>query len=63
MIAALIRELNRKSPHLWEVKMDGFTYTILCEDSVFEDEESCERLMDLDEESCKAWLKELIRTV
>ena len=59
----LVKELNKRSPFLWEVITDGSRFSILCEESVFEDEHTDSRLEDLDQNECEHWLREILRTI
>ena len=59
----LVKELNKRSPFLWEITTDGSRFNILCEESVFEDERTDTQLEDLDQVECEHWLKEILRTI
>ena len=59
MIERLLKELNRKSDMLFEIMTDGMEYTIYCESSVLEDEESG-KLSGLSESDCIGWIKQFI---
>lgn len=60
---ALVKELNKRSPFLWEITTDGSRFTILCEESVFEDECTNTRLEDLNRNECEHWLKKILKTI
>lgn len=59
----LLKDINKRSPFLWEITTNGSRFSILCEDSVFEDEYTGSRLEDLDKDECDHWLKEILRTI
>ena len=55
----LLREINNNSPFLWEVRTEGWSYSILCDGKVAEDPETG----DMTEDSCVETLKEILRDV
>lgn len=59
----LLKDINKKSPFLWEIITDGSRFNILCEESVFEDEHTDTRLENLDHAECEHWLKEILRMI
>lgn len=61
MIAALAT-LNSNSPFLWEVRTDGKSYTILCEDAEVFDPDTGEYLTDISLNQCEVWLTNLNRS-
>lgn len=61
MIAALAT-LNNNSPFLWEVRTDGKSYTIMCEDAEVFDPDSGEYLTNMTAAECEVWLTNLNRS-
>ena len=59
----LLRKINRNSPFLWEVKMDGWNYSILCDGNVAEDPETGEPYLDMTEYECRKVLEEVLHDV
>lgn len=62
-ISNLLRKINRNSPFLWEVKTEGWNYSILCDGDVAEDPETGEPYLDMTEDGCVKMLKEILRDV
>lgn len=56
----LLRELNDVSPFVWEIRTDGYNYTIMCEGLEVHDPDSGRYLTDMSPENCEAWLKKLV---
>lgn len=54
-----LKELNHKSPFLWEIRTNGTTYTLYCEDGICEDDEYGQ-LSRMNEETCLHWLNKII---
>lgn len=61
MIAALAA-LNSNSPFLWEVRTDGKSYTIMCEDAEVFDPDTGEYLTNMTAAECEVWLTNLNRS-
>lgn len=51
----LLKKLNRRSPFTWEIRTDGFSYGIYCENMDVYNSEG-ETLEGLDEQTCLEWL-------
>lgn len=56
----LLKELNELSPFVWEIRTDGYNFTLLCEDLDVHDPKSGRYLTDMSPQNCEAWLKKLI---
>lgn len=55
-----LKDINRRSPFLWEVVTDGTEYTILCECETAHDDDDTP-LENLDRETCIAWLDRIYK--
>lgn len=56
----LLMKLNDVSPFVWEIRTDGYNYTIMCEGLEVHDPDSGRYLTDMSPENCETWLKKLV---
>ena len=57
-----LRILNNNSPFLWEIRTDGQSYTIMCEDAEVFDPDTGEYLTNMTTAECEVWLQDLNRS-
>ena len=57
----VIRDLNSVSPFLWEVRTNGRTFHILCEDGICEDDATGTVLEDLTAEEAEYWIRKILK--
>lgn len=56
----LLMKLNDVSPFVWEIRTDGYNYTIMCEGLEVHDPDSGRYLTDMSPENCETWLRVLL---